>query len=869
MKKIKLPESISRIEEGAFYGCKSLKEIIIPNSVSVIGEHAFDGCSSLKKIKLPENLSEIERYTFYDCFSLTDITIPSKVEFIGEYAFADTSLSKIDIPKSVATIEKCAFKSTWGSYDQKNKLKTINVEDGNPFFYISNGALVERKKNDNIIIAVPQEWEEEFKLSDEITGVSKGVFKNTNIKSIYMPKNFVPDKKGFDDIYVKYSFEAGFLKREVKLPVFCTAALSDEEDCAYSIMYQSGKTWDDAIDNFFKNKEIDACKIVSKLSELIKQDRSENRVKKATKATEFILKHIDRLDSKTVKSFYLALFETKSKALSFLISDIQAQKVLLDGKILPEGKMVKKTYSNPIEKIVSENWKASDATNKLKSIITSGIRYADSDEVSSPEAVIMVIALYAEQMDYTPNCYSMYKTSYVHTHFNSIADQIAEGLNKEELQELLEDLAYNERYQKDGYLLPFGRYASLPQINALMTNMRDWEVWWRYSRIGRENIIIARGALMLSDHREAMLAIDKVNGLSYYASIRNTDENTLRDSVLAEFGLDEKGEKTYELGGNKAVISLMADLSLSIYDENAGKKVKSLPKKGADDKLYEKARNDLSDLRRNIKRVVTNRKNLFLEDFLEAKNYEVESWEKTYLGNPVLNAIASLIVWQQNKKTFVPTRNGKIINSTGAEVEISATDKIKIAHPIEMSEKDIAAWQNYFINNSLKQPFEQIWEPVYREGDIKNDRYKGCILPILRFSGKEKHGINAYGIGAYSEKFGFNLKDCELTCSTDIWRFVPGFTDDATYVLEDFTIKKFTRYTNHIIYLLDKWTIEERIGKNDATIGKVLDGFTVAQIMDLISLASEEKSPDSLAVLIDYKNKKFNDYDPMQKFILD
>ena len=865
IKRVVIEEGVSSIGKSAFENCENLEEVTIPNSVSVIGEDAFACCLSLRNVNLPEKITRIEGGTFYGCVSLTSIKIPSKVEYIGEYAFVYTSLSKIDIPKSVIIIEKYAFKGAkrYGDYfEQKNKIKVINVEDGNPVFYSSNGALVEKKKNGNIIVSVPQEGSQEFIISDEITGVREDAFEYTN-GSIYMPKNYVPNGTMYNK-FVKTIFESGFLKRQVKLPTFCTAALSDEEDCAYSIMYQSGKTWGDAIDDFCKKKEIDVCEIVSKLGELIKQGQKEKSVKQAI---EFVLKQIDYLDGETVKKFYLALFETKSKALSILINDIKVQKMLLDGQILPEGKNEKKAYLNPIEKIVRENWKVSDATKKLQSIITSGIRYADSDGISSPEAVIMVIALYAEQLDDAPTHYTSYKTFYVHTHFDKIADQIASGLNKEELQELLEKLAYNDRYRKDGYLLPFGRYASLPQIRTLMTNMREWEK--QGDIITRKKVITARGALMLSDYREVMIAIDRVDGLSYYASIRNLDEETLRDSVLAEFGFAENGEKIYDLGGRQVVISLKTDLSLSIFDMGTGKELKSLPKKGTDEKLYEKAKSDLSDLRRNIKKVIANRKNMLFVDYLEAQKYDAESWKKTYIKNPVLNAVACLVVWQQEEKTFVPTREGKLIDYNGMEIKITATDKIKIAHPIELPEKDVIGWQNYFVNNSLKQPFEQIWEPVYHKEDIRKDRYYGCIISIRRFFGKEKHGISVWGFTPYSYDFGFSLKDCELSHTADLERYIPGVDDDGTYELDDFMIKKFTRYTNHIIYLLDKWTIEGRIEKNDATIGNILDGFTVAQITNFISLALEKKSTASLAVLMDYKNKKFNGYDSMQEFTLD
>ena len=124
-------------------------------------------------------------------------------------------------------------------------------------------------------------------------------------------------------------------------------------------------------------------------------------------------------------------------------------------------------------------------------------------------------------------------------------------------------------------------------------------------------------------------------------------------------------------------------------------------------------------------------------------------------------------------------------------------------------------------------------------------------------------------IGSYSETFDFELTDCELSATSDTWRFIPGVTDEAKYNLGEFKIKKFSRYANHIVFLLDRWTIEERIIKNDSVIGELLSGFTVAQLLDFISLASEKNSTNSLAVLMEYKNSKFDQYDPLMNFTLD
>lgn len=45
-----IPNSVTSIEEGAFYGCTGLTSITIPNSVTSIGDGAFRGCSGLASL---------------------------------------------------------------------------------------------------------------------------------------------------------------------------------------------------------------------------------------------------------------------------------------------------------------------------------------------------------------------------------------------------------------------------------------------------------------------------------------------------------------------------------------------------------------------------------------------------------------------------------------------------------------------------------------------------------------------------------------------------------------------------------------------------------------------------------------------------
>ena len=44
---IEIPDTISKINSYAFYGCKSLTRVVIPDSVTSIGDYAFYGCTGL------------------------------------------------------------------------------------------------------------------------------------------------------------------------------------------------------------------------------------------------------------------------------------------------------------------------------------------------------------------------------------------------------------------------------------------------------------------------------------------------------------------------------------------------------------------------------------------------------------------------------------------------------------------------------------------------------------------------------------------------------------------------------------------------------------------------------------------------------
>lgn len=60
LKKVVLPEGITRISSKTFAMCSNLTSITIPDSVTSIGNGVFCGCSKLKSVVIPDSVIEID-----------------------------------------------------------------------------------------------------------------------------------------------------------------------------------------------------------------------------------------------------------------------------------------------------------------------------------------------------------------------------------------------------------------------------------------------------------------------------------------------------------------------------------------------------------------------------------------------------------------------------------------------------------------------------------------------------------------------------------------------------------------------------------------------------------------------------------------
>ena len=169
---ITIPNSVTSINNEAFYNCPCLTSIqvesgntkydsrntcnaiietasntlvvgckgtVIPNSVTSISEGAFWGCTGLTSITIGNSVTSIGRSAFYECSGLTSVTIPNSVTNIGEGAFSYCSGLKKVIVSDIAAW--CGIKFNGGyanplSYanhlysDENTEIKNLIIPNG-------------------------------------------------------------------------------------------------------------------------------------------------------------------------------------------------------------------------------------------------------------------------------------------------------------------------------------------------------------------------------------------------------------------------------------------------------------------------------------------------------------------------------------------------------------------------------------------------------------------------------------------------------------------------------------------------------------------------------------------------------------------
>lgn len=226
--------ALTTIEEFAFYNCAALASFEAPQTLKFIGEHAFANCVSLNEISIADSVEDIEPRAFYNTgftnesshwiddmlylgkhlikarhtlkdgnYTNTTATVKEETLTIAANAFSECpELVCVKLPSSLKHIDSDAFlnctKLSQVDFDGDvyEWLSIVFVNDySSPLCYGNSGLQINSADGD-IDLTDPQKIPE----GRIITHIPSGTFRNTNLKSIKLPKTLISiGSEAFED----------------------------------------------------------------------------------------------------------------------------------------------------------------------------------------------------------------------------------------------------------------------------------------------------------------------------------------------------------------------------------------------------------------------------------------------------------------------------------------------------------------------------------------------------------------------------------------------------------------------------------------------------------------------------------------------
>ena len=917
-------ENIREIGGSAFSGCSQLNVDALPDGLETIGKGAFSYCYEVKNIKLPSSLtvlgstvteSELQTNGVFEYSGLEQIDLASKISVIEARAFKNTSIKAVTIPENIKVIGEEAF---YGCKDLqsvmiKNSeieicnnafkgcplLKKLELPEGNSDFDSpeallrigitdDNGCAIEG----NTLIRCDSNLSV-IKVTDGVEVISTYAFDNCyNASQIILPDSVKVIEAPYISNRININIPDGYLRQETKIPVKATIALltgpwkglATLQDYACLYLFQSAAQLQKICRREIDKNPDYVCKV---FSEVLSAKSPKNAYKKAT---EFTLEKRDWISDESILELYKKAKEAKIsatvKSLEPFVKDTAANPVTKPSDSSRSNTKKKNTIESYCEeKYVPYLFKEFLKKKKVPEKYFKSIKYKDSEEYAPSFIVECAVVPYMQQLDEVPKKIGDYKRDFQKFKIDPDADKVASELDPQSLSDMLDSMFEKDLPSSYQVFVPFGRFGTSAQIQDLISRMNKWKDWYRYSSSGRMAIMVARGAIMLNDSKEAAEYAEKNKLTRYYAEIRGLTEKDIIDrinsiayeidntmKVADGFGLDDNGVRQMTDTGIEAYVD--SSIKLALRDKE-GKTLKSI--RGDKD-----AQTAYSSLKKEIDSFVKDRKKDIFKLYLRNDALSNEIWFEKFASHPVLKPLTKAVIWSdESGSCFVLTDNG-VADADGLSYEPKG--KIRPAHVLDMSKADIEKWRRYLLDNKKSLLIDQVWEPVIAcSPNRMSDRYSGIEL-----TNKERSSLKStlkarnidlrsdvsegkydpyQGIRVFSDTNIMNLGN-SMTVTYKIDPDTKSITFGSDLKLGSAASKY---EINAILFELDKFAVKNFISKDDAEglNQAILDGFSVAQIIEFIDFAANNKSTNCTAVLQEYKNKKYPEYDAFSEFVLD
>ncbi len=130
LKRINIPNGLTRLEISTFEKCSSLSEVILPDTITEVKENVFANCVRLKKLKFPIGVKSLPNRVCASCYILEEVLMPGVVK-IGASCFSDCHyLQDIKLNEGIKEIEQYTFRNCKSLTDFKCPNSVEKIHNG-------------------------------------------------------------------------------------------------------------------------------------------------------------------------------------------------------------------------------------------------------------------------------------------------------------------------------------------------------------------------------------------------------------------------------------------------------------------------------------------------------------------------------------------------------------------------------------------------------------------------------------------------------------------------------------------------------------------------------------------------------------------
>lgn len=734
----------------------------------------------------------------------------------------------VTIPEDVTTIDISAF---YVNYQPNQKIETVTITKN--VTSVCDRAFFECRKLEKVEFLAD---------SGENLMVSASAFDECpKLKTIVFPKGFLATEN----------------RRSAKYIPFINALSVREYACIWLFQDDKWLAW-------ANNMHIDANEVAKELATII--ENINISPKRLARLVDFVTILRDDLSIDSVKLLCDAVVNNDKKIGDKLINTDMVKQVL-------GGKSTDDTIE-PIEEYVETLLEVQPLHPKAN-VFLKGIPFKDKDKHCSPKLLSALISPYLYLFDEHHEEYgNMYGTTTVSLKLSkgvsipTEPDIIAKELDREALSDILETLVYSTTKAYRPYMYAYARFATEDSVIKLLKHavsgtkakVNNWKI----------NLGVA---LNFSDTNAAYNYFEKNDNLEMYASMRGMTEQEIIDKwSLPKWNIDNG--KIKSTCGN-FLYEITSGFGLSIWDIEKEKYIRSIPSK-----TYPETLAEYKVIKKEVSVFYKQRTERIRKIYIRNEKIDASRWIESYCNNPVLTLIAEKVIWQDSNHVTFMVESGYAKTIDG--IEYTPSGKVCVAHVLDMKKTETESWQNHLVKTGKILLVEQVWEPVAKLNVDSIGQFDNLVVS-KEARNEFKRRLNHKGIEVKSQAdwSEYNHRSNSYVFSDTGTMEVGNYLKikysvdemDAGYTLLSFEClsKVMNRELNTVLFELSRMCVKSLVcNDNSKALSDVLDNnFTLAQITEFIKIASENNAANVQALLLEYKNKNFSDFDPMEEFTLD